>query len=84
MAKVEFSSEEKREIVRKVQRYFQEELEQDIGGFEAEFLIDFFAEKVGAYFYNQGLYDAQVLISRKTDEIADAIYELEKPTDLKK
>ena len=84
MDKVEFSTEEKSEIVRKLQMYFQEELDQDIGRFDAEFLIDFFAEEIGAYFYNRGLYDAQALIAEKVGDLSDAIYELEKPTTIQK
>lgn len=84
MEKIEFSSDEKSEIIRKLQLYFKEELEQDIGRFDAEFLLDFFAEEIGACFYNRGLYDAQAIVSRKVDELADSIYELEKPTHLSK
>lgn len=84
MEKFEFTSEEKNQIVRKVQMYFEEELDQKIGSFDAEFLIDFFAEEVGAYFYNRGLYDAQALFSQKLDEITDTIYELERPTEFRK
>ncbi|MDA8962299.1 DUF2164 domain-containing protein [Congregibacter sp.] len=39
---------------------------------------------MGAYFYNRGIYDAQAVISKRTDELADALYELEKPTNLSK
>ncbi len=84
MEKVEFTSEEKSQIVRKVQMYFEEELEQQLGSFDAEFLIDFFAEEVGAYFYNRGLYDAQALFAQKVDELSDSIYELERPTEFRK
>ncbi len=84
MEKVEFSPQEKSQIVKKVKLYFQEELEQEIGSFDAEFLIDFFADEVGAYFYNRGLYDAQALFAQKAEEIADSIYELERPTDYRK
>jgi uncharacterized protein (DUF2164 family) len=84
MQKVEFSPEEKNEIAHKVQLYFREELEQEIGRFDAEFLIDFFAEEVGAYYYNRGLYDAQALVASKVDDLSDAIYELEQPTNYKK
>ncbi|MFT4769469.1 MAG: hypothetical protein ACI8RN_002614 [Glaciecola sp.] len=81
MDSIEFSADEKSEIARKVQMYFHEELEQEIGRFDAEFLIDFFAEEVGAYFYNRGIYDAQAVISKRTGELSDALYELEKPTN---
>jgi uncharacterized protein (DUF2164 family) len=84
MEKLKFSAEEKSQIVQRVKIYLREELDQDIGNFDAEFLIDFFADEIGAYFYNRGLYDAQTLFSQKVDELADSIYELERPTDFKK
>ena len=77
---VEFSKDEKELIKRKIQLYFREELEQEIGGFDAEFLLDFFAEEMGVFFYNRGLHDAQALLESRLDSIAEAIYEIEKPT----
>lgn len=82
MPDIKFSKDEKEQIIRKIQLYFSEELEQDIGQFDAEFLLDFFTEEVGACYYNRGLYDAQTILERKLEDIASAIYELEKPTDI--
>lgn len=79
MSKIEFSSSQKNVIVQKIQRYFQEELDQELGQFDAEFLMDFFSKEVGAYYYNQGLHDAQAMIEKQLESIADAIYEIEKP-----
>lgn len=84
MANIQFSKPEKEIITRKVQMYFREELGQEIGQFDAEFLLDFFAEEIGAYFYNRGLRDAQTIIEAKLADISDAIYEIEKPTDFVK
>jgi uncharacterized protein (DUF2164 family) len=84
MSAIKFSKDEKERIIRKIQLYFSEELEQTIGQFDAEFLLDFFSEEVGAYYYNRGLFDAQAILENKLENIADAIYELEKPTDLDK
>jgi uncharacterized protein (DUF2164 family) len=81
MTDIKFSKSEKEVIVRKIQLYFAEELKQDIGNFDAEFLLDFFAEEVGAYFYNRGLYDAQAILASKLDELSESIYQLEKPTE---
>lgn len=80
MANIEFSKPEKIILVEKLQRYFSKELDQDLGQFDAEFLLDFFAEEMGAYFYNRGLRDAQSVIEAKVADIADAIYDIEKPT----
>jgi len=81
LAKIEFSDIEKAAIVGKVKLYFREELDQDIAQFDAEFLLDFFSEEVGAYYYNRGLSDAKLILEQKLESITDAFYEIEKPTD---
>lgn len=81
MPNIQFSSDEKEVIVRRIKLYFAEELKQEIGRFDAEFLLDFFAGEIGAYFYNRGLYDAQAILSGKLDELGEAIYQLERPTE---
>ena len=81
MSNIEFSKAEKELIIRKVQVYFSKELDQELGQFDAEFLLEFFANEVGAYFYNRGLRDAQSVIEAKVADIADALYETEKPTE---
>ena len=80
MSDIKFSNDETDRIVAKVKDYFNSELDQEIGGFEAEFLIEFFAKEIGSYFYNRGLYDAQNLFTEKSEEITYLIQELEKPT----
>lgn len=84
MDKIEFSKEEKEMMVQKVKMYFREELDQDIGNFDAEFLIDFFAGEMGGFYYNRGLYDAETLISEKISEISDLLLQLEKPVSSRK
>lgn len=82
MAKIEFSDTEKESIVGKIKGYFQAELDQDIAQFDAEFLLDFFSQEIGAYYYNRGLSDAKLILEQKLESITDAFYEIEKPTDL--
>ena len=81
MSEIKFSREEKERIVKKVETYFSNEFDQEIGNFEAEFLIDFFADEIGAYFYNRGLNDANSLFTEKVEELSYTIQELEKPTN---
>ncbi|GAA6168419.1 DUF2164 domain-containing protein [Sessilibacter corallicola] len=80
MNEIRFPKQETDLIVDKIKKYFNSELDQEIGAFEAEFLIDFFAKEIGPYFYNQGLSDAHTLFSEKADEISYSIQELEKST----
>lgn len=80
MAEIEFSKAEKDTIVQKIQDYLNDELDVEIGQFDAEFLLDFFSKEVGAYYYNQGLQDARAVINSKLVDVDEAIYEIEKPT----
>ena len=81
MQKIEFTKDEKEILIRKIQMYFREELDQEIGQFHAEFLLDFFTEEVGPFYYNRGLFDAQAVLQKRVDSISEAIDELEQPAD---
>ncbi len=83
MSEIKFSNEEKLAIGKKVQRYFEEQLDQEIGQFDAEFLVDFFANEIGDYFYNRGLYDSQAILQKRIEEIGEAIMDLEKATEIR-
>jgi len=84
MTAIKFTKEEKAIITHKIQLYFTEELRQEIGQFDAEFLLDFFAKEVGSFFYNRGLYDAQAILSKRLDDLSEAIYQLEQPTEFRR
>ncbi|WP_163371782.1 DUF2164 domain-containing protein [Endozoicomonas acroporae] len=81
MQKIKLSKAQTAHIVSKIKAYFNDELHQERGGFEAEFLIDFFAQEIGPYFYNQGLTDAHTLFAEKSEELGYLIQELENPVN---
>ncbi len=81
MKKIEFSKEDKADIVARIQRYFSDELDQKIGVLPAEFLLDFFSSTIGAHYYNQGLRDAQAAFLKKMEDASEAIYLLERLPD---
>ena len=76
---IKFSQENKEEIISKIKSHFNEELNQEIGGFDAEFLLGFFINEIGNYFYNQALSDVHTLLKKQMESMADTIYDLEKP-----
>jgi uncharacterized protein (DUF2164 family) len=80
MSNISLDDRQKSEIVEKLKKYFDTEMHQEIGQFEAEFLLDFFAKEIGSYFYNQGLQDAGTLFQKKLEDINHNLYELEKST----
>ncbi|MBC8192775.1 MAG: DUF2164 domain-containing protein [Candidatus Marinimicrobia bacterium] len=74
-----FSREMKDELIQQIKTYFLNELSQELGNFEAEFLLDFFSENIGPHYYNQAIHDVQKHLSGYVDTLNERIDELEKP-----
>jgi uncharacterized protein (DUF2164 family) len=77
MKKIEFTKEEKAEIVSRIRAYFDRELDP-IGALPAEFLLDFFAEEICPYFYNRGVRDAQAAFLKRMEDVVDDIQLIER------
>ena len=84
LSTIEFSKDEKEILAQKIQAYFRDELNSEIGQFDALFLLDFVSEEIGSYFYNRGLYDAQVMLQKRVEDINESILELEKITEFRR
>lgn len=80
LVEIKLDDSVKVEVVAKLQKYFEDELQQEIGSFDAEFLLDFFSKEVGGYYYNQGLADALKSFETKMEDVGESIYQLEKET----
>ena len=77
MKKIEYSPAQKALFVSKIKTYFAEELDEEIGQFDAEFLLDFFGDLIGGAYYNQGLQDALGVIESQTDRIKETLFTME-------
>lgn len=75
---ITFSREEIAVITPRLQAYFRDELDVELGGLPAEMLLDFLVREIGPFFYNRGLYDAQAVVAKKSEEIGEAILGLER------
>ena len=81
MSEITFSRDQTAHMVDKLQKYLRRELDVEIGDFDAEFLLDFFAKELGAHFYNQGMADALRVVEEKTESLVDTLTWLQKPID---
>ncbi|MGC6230799.1 DUF2164 domain-containing protein [Hafnia paralvei] len=81
MSEITFSRDQTTHMVDKLQKYLQRELDVEIGDFDAEFLLDFFAKELGSHFYNQGMADALRVVEEKTESLVDTLTWLQKPVD---
>ena len=80
---INISRKNKDKIIQDLQEWFQNNLVQEIGSLDADFLFDFFTENVWGLYYNQALTDVHTLIYEKTELLADSIYDLTKDTLIK-
>lgn len=78
MKPIRFSREETADITAKLRPYFRDELDVELRDLPAEMLIDFLAREIGPFFYNRALYDAQDVLKKKADDMAEAIAGLER------
>jgi len=81
MSDIVFTSEEKAVLVHRIQNYFANELSEEIGQFDTEFLLEFFNKEIGAYHYNKGLQDARTLIEENSQNLLQTFFEMEKVTE---
>lgn len=72
------SKDELREAAGIVRTYFRDELDQELGQLPAEMLIEHFGNHIGKMFYNRGLRDAEALVRAKVEDVADALYGMER------
>lgn len=69
MSKVELSKEQKKQAIKDIRAYFAGERDEEIGDLAAELILDFIAEKLGTYFYNQAVTDIQKYMSEKVEDM---------------
>ncbi len=81
MAELELSKEERERLIRIIQQFSEDELDQEMGNMDAGFLLDRLIGPLGNTFYNMGLRDAGALFSRRAEDIADELYAMEKAVD---
>jgi len=81
---IDLSPDQKELITTELRRFLNEELDQDLGTFEAMDLLDFLTEKIAPLYYNRGLLDAQTVLSKQSDALIEAVALLEKPSQLER
>lgn len=82
MNPVELTKEQRDALVEALQEYSEQEMDQELGQFEAGFLLDFMLQRLGTLCYNKGLEDARVAILGRMELATEVVYEMEQPCDL--
>jgi uncharacterized protein (DUF2164 family) len=77
--RIRLSDERRATMVRSLQRFFEDELDREISGFQAKRLLDFFVRELGAPVYNQAVQDARAFLQDKLVDLEGEFYEPEEP-----
>lgn len=64
-------------LVRSLQGFYEQELDEEISVFRAEQVLDFFLTALGPQVYNQGVHDARGFVLRKLDDLDGEVHEPE-------
>jgi uncharacterized protein (DUF2164 family) len=74
---VKLSKEKKQQLIISIKRYFEEELNEDIGDLKASLFLDFCLQEICPSIYNQAIIDARSFIEDKLSDLEDTCYEPE-------
>ena len=77
--KIEIDRTTRTRAIASIQRYFAEELEQDIGDLKAGLLFDYFLAEHGPIVYNQAIADARAFFDERSADLAAVCYQPEFP-----
>jgi uncharacterized protein (DUF2164 family) len=72
---IELSKEEIAQLIPSVQKYFREELEQEIGEMRAKFLLDYFLKEIAPFAYNKGVSDAEAYMRARVEELTGTCFQ---------
>ncbi len=68
-SELELSKIAKEQIAFSIQNYLYSEFDVEISGLQATLFESFITEKLGSYYYNQGVTDSMRVMKEKTDDL---------------
>ena len=60
-----------------VQRFFAEELDQDLGEMKVSLVLDYILKEIGPLVYNQAIKDAEQFVAQRVADLEASCYEKE-------
>ena len=83
MKPIDLSREARAAAAARLQAWLKDELDQEVGGLQAEMLLDELAAELGPLFYNRGVADARAATTARAEDLDEALYGLERQTRLR-
>ena len=74
---IRIEDEARKRMIASIRRYFEQELEEEIGDLQAGFLVDFFLAEIAPTVYNRAIADAQAWMLGRLEDLESSLYEPE-------
>jgi len=72
---IEIPKEAREEAIASIQRYFQENMDEQIGNIVAGALLGYFLEEIGPLVYNKAVTDVQARLGARIMDLDAEVYE---------
>ena len=80
---IELSREARQAAVAGLRKVLADDLDVEIGALQAEMVLDRLILDLGPILYNRALTDARAVIAAKAEDMDEALYGLQRQTDLR-
>lgn len=74
---IKLSKVTKQQLIKSIKRYFEQELDEDIGDLKASRFLDFCLQEICPSVYNRAIIDARSFMENKLGDLEDTCYEPE-------
>ncbi|MBW4535448.1 MAG: DUF2164 domain-containing protein [Pleurocapsa minor HA4230-MV1] len=74
---IKLSKVTKQQLIKSIKRYFEQELDEDIGDLKASRFLDFCLQEICPSVYNRAIIDARSFMENKLSDLEDTCYEPE-------
>jgi uncharacterized protein (DUF2164 family) len=77
--RIRLTDDRRERMLRSIRKFFDEKLDQQLGEFAAERILEFFVKELGAPVYNQAIQDARAFLQGKLEDLDVEFYEPDEP-----
>ena len=74
---IKLSDETQRHLLSSIRRFFEEDMDENIGDLKSSLLLEFFRKELGPSIYNTAISDAQTRLQQQINDLDVLCYEPE-------
>ncbi len=72
---IELDKQESKDVLASLQKYFREELDEELSEMRAKFLLDYILKEIAPLAYNRGVKDAEMFLRGQLEDLSGTCFE---------